>query len=250
MKQLMYVGQQTADSLADNIGIHLERYRDGDFLDLENEGDWRIHLSIKADVDAFARLSTERSPEAEVANSLLVGRALRELTPSLARENRIWVRLSHIEGLVYGRSRWLKDVSEDKLESTVRVHFFAPTWTQCRDDHALGRLWWNYQIASMLMPEDPGLALELILSRADIRLSFVERPRIGARLPLSRGILRLLAADPALRQSEPVFRRFMKVLNLRGAGRVFEVWDDSKIDSFLADCAREAARRQEEPEMA
>ncbi|MBJ6984335.1 DUF6339 family protein [Luteimonas sp. MC1750] len=240
MSKLMYVGQQTADFLADNVEEHLERYLEGSFEDLEATGDWRIPLSISADLGLLSELISDRGHEAEVDNSLIVGRALSQLTPSLARENRIWVRLSHIEGLAYSRARWLSNIAESKLAATIRTHFFASTWTGCRDDHAIARLWWNHQIASMLIPDDPAAALKLILSRADLRANFVERPTVGARLPLAQGIVRELAKNEALRASQERFRTFIKTLNAQGAGKYLETWREEEIDAFVSGCDRAA----------
>lgn len=237
MSKLLYVGQQTADFLADNVEEHLDRYLSTGFEDMEASGDWRIPLSISADLDQLEELSPDRGADAEVANSLIVGRALSNLTPSLARENRIWIRLSHIEGLAYSRARWLANIADAKLAQAIRTHFFAATWTGCRDDHAIARLWWNHQIASMLMPEDPKQALELILSRADLRANFVERPTVGARLPLAQGIIRELAKNDALKTSEAGFRKFMKAINAKGAGKYVEAWRAEEIDHLVAECA-------------
>ncbi|PJJ99478.1 hypothetical protein CO641_08000 [Lysobacteraceae bacterium NML91-0213] len=237
MSKLLYVGQQTADFLADNVEEHLERYLSTGFDDLEASGDWRIPLSISADLDQLEDLSPDKGADAEVANSLIVGRALAHLTPSLARENRIWIRLSHIEGLAYARARWLVNVADAKLAQAIRTHFFATTWTGCRDDHAIARLWWNHQIASMLMPEDVKRALELILFRADLRANFIERPTVGARLPLAQGIIRELAKNDALKASEAGFRKFMKAINARGAGKYVETWHAGEVDLLVAECA-------------
>lgn len=236
MSKLSYVGQKVADHLAENIRHNLELYKTGDFRDMANKGDWNIRLSIDADTSVLENLQASRASEAEINNSLAVGEALRTLTPSMARENRIWIRLSHIEGLEYARARWLENVEESKLEDLVRIHFFAPTWTRCRDDHAIARLWWNHKIASMLMPEDPKFALSFILSRADIRSNFVERARIGARIPVGRGIIRALATTSELRTSEILFREFMKTVNLQGAGKAFEVFSEQKVDTFMKEC--------------
>lgn len=237
MSKLLYVGQQTADFLADNVEEHLDRYLSIGFQDLEASGDWRIPLSISANLDQLEELNPDKGAEAEIANSLIVGRALANLTPSLARENRIWVRLSHVESLAYSRARWLANIADEKLPKAIRTHFFAATWTGCRDDHAIARLWWNHQIASMLMPEDPKQALELILSRADLRANFIERPTVGARLPLAQGILRELAKNEALRNSEPGFRKFMKAINTRGAGKYVETWRTEEINTLVSECA-------------
>lgn len=239
MSKLLYVGQQAADFLADNVEAHADRYLETGFDDLEAGGDWRIPLSITADLEQLDDLIPETGREAEVRNTILVGRALTSLTPSLARENRIWIRLSHVEGLAYARARWLGNIKEEAVAKAARLHFFAPTWTQCRDDHAISRLWWNHHIASSIMPEDPERALHLILSTADIRSNLIERSRIGVRLPLARGIVRRLEADDSLRSSESRFRNFMKVLNRKAAGYHMEVWEDIRIDELLLECAEQ-----------
>ena len=237
MSRLLYVGQQVADDLRRNVFENITRYRNGDFLDLEAGGDWRIPLSVDADLGALSKLVAEGRPEDEIENTLRVGAALADVTPTLARENRIWIRLSHIECLEYSRKRWLSsDADGEKLEDQIRTHFFAPTLTGCRDDHAIARLWWNYHIAWQIMPENPERALKMILARADIRSNIVERPTIGARPSLGRGIIRLLERNEALRASEGQFREFMKKLNLLGAGVAFEVWSVEAIDQFMERC--------------
>jgi len=238
MSKLLYVGQHVADNLKNCIVDHLDRYRDGDFLDLEASGDWRIPLSCHANIERLQELDPAGSAQSEINNSLMVGNVLHGLTPTLARENRLWVRLGHVECFSYSRARWLSNaMSDEKLQEAVRKHFFASTLTACRDDHAIARLWWNHYIAERVMPDDPIRALKVMLYRADIRLNFLERPGIAARPPLARGIVRLLENQAELRDGEALFRRFMKSVNLCGAGIAFEVWSDGRVDKFLESCA-------------
>jgi len=242
VSKLLYVGQQIADDLKSNIAENLTRYKDGDFLDFEAAGDWRIPLSFDADLDGLKGLTAEGGSEKEIQNSITVGYALGKLTPTLARENRIWVRLSHIECLDYSRKRWLQtNMADEKLAKDVSKHFFAPTLTGCRDDHAISRLWWNHHIAKQIMPDNPARALKKILALADIRQGLVERPGIGARPILGRGIIRLLEREERLIEGK-LFRQFIKKLNLIGAGIAFEVWNDGKIDQFLEKCLEQAER--------
>ncbi|TWI11983.1 DUF6339 family protein [Aerolutibacter ruishenii] len=237
MSRLLYVGQQTADLLADSVDENLERYSSLGFDDLEASGDWRIPLSVHGDLALLNGLNPEKGQEAEVHNSMLVGRALANLTPSLARENRIWIRLSHVEALSFARARWLTGIHQETLAKAVRTHFFASTWTGCRDDHAISRLWWNHHIASKICSDEPEAVLSLILSRADLRANLVERSRVGTRLQLSRAIVSELRDNDALRSSEPQFRKFMKLLNAQGAGQYVEVWSEDKLKAFVSECA-------------
>lgn len=244
MKPLMYVGQQAADTLKNNLEEYLPRYRAGDFTDLEQAGDWRIQLSVHADLEQLSELDPSSNAQAEAKNSILVGSVLKGLTPSLAREDRLWIRLSHIDALEYARNRWLKvDMSDETLAKQVRAHFFAPTLTSSRDDHAISRLWWNYHIACKIMPDDPGRALESILARADIRQAIIERSGIGMRTALTKGIVRMIEDNSTgLRADETLFREFIKKINLRGAGIIMEVCSSSWIDEFMKKCLDEAIK--------
>jgi hypothetical protein len=131
--------------------------------------------------------------------------------------------------LNYTRKRWLKNINDnEKISKTIRAHFFAQTLAKCRDDHSIGRLWWNYRIAAMLLPDDPAQALSIFLERADIRSNLIERSRAGGRIPLARAILAALIANPEVRKNENAFRTFMKAINLRAAGLMFELLDQRK----------------------
>lgn len=238
MRPALYVGQQVADALKNNMEENLQRYREGDFSDLEQAGNWRIPLSVQADLESLDGLVPEAGVESELANSMLVGTVLEGLSPSLAREERLWIRLSHIEALEYARGRWLKEgASDDALLKQVKAHFFAPSLTSCRDDHAVARLWWNYHIAGKIMPDDPERALTSILARADIRMALIERPGIGARPSLAKAVVLMLENEKTgLKGDESLFRAFMKRLNLKGAGIVFEVWSENRVFDFMLEC--------------
>ncbi|GAA0890279.1 DUF6339 family protein [Rhodanobacter soli] len=241
MSKLLYVGQQVADDLKNKITDNLDRYREGNFGDIENKGDWRIPLSVDADLASLVRLELIDGATAEIQNSLIVGHALDKLTPTLARENRIWVRLSHVECLEYARKRWLQPaMNDDALTKAVTKHFFAPTLTGCRDDHAIARLWWNHHIAKLIMPDNPARALKMILARADIRLNFLERPGLAARPSLAKGIVLIMENNADLLSGEHLFRQFMKQLNLLGAGVAFEVLSEDRIDQFMGRCLKHA----------
>lgn len=127
MTPVLYVGQQVADELLSNLEDNLGRYREGDFSDLVQSGNWGLELSVRADIARLEGLSAEAGAASEIANSMLTGKVLSELTPTLAREERLWVRLSHVECLEYSRKRWLKEgVSDESLLKDVEKHFFCP----------------------------------------------------------------------------------------------------------------------------
>lgn len=237
MSKLLYVGEQVAADLRESVSENLDRYRDGDFLDLESAGNWRIPLSVDADLSDLSRLAVDGTPASEIENSLIVGRMLGHISPSIARENRLWVRMSHVEGLIYARGRWISNsATDEKCSAEIKKHFFASTLTACRDDNAISRLWWNYHIAKNIDSGNLRSVLGCILHRADIRLSFIERSGMASRPSFARGVVRLLSSEKDLLDGERLFREFMKKINLDGAGLAFEVMPDVRVDALMRKC--------------
>lgn len=240
LKNVLYVGQAVADHLLDSIPANTERYLSAGFQDLVEQGNWEIATKLTYDPSPLKDLDPAKTAEAEIKNSLLVWRALKSLTPSLATENRIWVRFTHLECLDFCRERWLQAKSGEALHNAVRAHFFADTRTRWRDDNAVSRLWWNYWISQKLMPEDPERALRIIFRSTDMRLSTVERPGLFIRPAISAGILRAFARDEWVLAREEHWRKFMMILNKVGSGRVFEAMTYTETDQLMDLCLERA----------
>ena len=244
---LKYLSRRTSDYLYDSVQDNLDRYRNGDFVDQIEGGGGSIELSLQVELDPLEGLVLSRDSEAEITNSILVWKALNKLLPSLACENRLWTRLTHLECLKYSRYRWL-DVESDNDEQLVKdvmTHFFANTQTKYRDDNAISRLWWNAYIAKMAAPNNQEQALRLILKTADIRSNFIERTRTVSRRAIAAGIVRIMLSNSWLTEREGNFRAFMVALNRLGGGKVFEIWSDSRIDEFLNRCFLAASKAAE-----
>lgn len=238
---VLYVSQHVADELWKNVPQNLDRYLDGNFDDFGTDPSWRLHLMTTYDPTPLAELETSEGPDFEVANSLRVWESLSDLSPALAREDRMWIRLSHVECLAFARARWLKNAAsmdQEKLILSIRKHFFAGTLTQCRDDHAISRLWWNAKLASAALPDDIEGALRAILQRADTRLNLVERPWLFNRPVLAKAIVQFLMTNEWVRADAYHFREFMKALNLLGAGIGYEVLSDTQTMNLIEKASR------------
>ncbi len=236
LKKVLYVGQAIADSLIDSIDENIERYRSEGFEDLAVQGNWEIATDITYDPSPLKDLDSAGTAGAEIHNSIQIWRALRNLTPSLATENRIWIRFTHLECIDFCRNRWLNAKSGQDLQKAIRAHFFADTRNRWRDDNAISSLWWNYWIAQRLMPDDPEKALKIIFRSTDMRLSTVQRPGLFIRPAISAGILRTFAQDEWVLAREEHWRKFMIALNKTGAGKVFEAMTDGEIDKLMKQC--------------
>jgi hypothetical protein len=255
-KALKYLSESRLSQLEKEVPENRERYRMGNFLDLYKENGWEIESSLVkvdsaalADLDGSVRISGEKIQTADVdaKNSVIVYNALQGMTPALAMEERVWTRLSHIECIEYTRARWFyREFSDEAFDRQVQLHFFARTLNGIRDDNAISRLWWNMHIATMLSPSSPIDALGFLLKNADIRSNLVERSWTGARLPLSRGILRMIEKSPWLTAQQSNFREFMKSLNRDGGGILLEAMPDGErdaaVDAIMKSCLHKARR--------
>jgi len=241
-ERLKYVSELVLADLIDHLPERLDRYVNGDFQDLASEFGWAVETTgVTFDRERLTELQLgATTPESEVHNSLVVHDALKGISRSVAREERIWVRLCHIECLDYARSRWLTDLKQEELEAQIKKHFFADTLTQVRDDNAVGRLWWNAEIASIASPGDVGHGLKLMLQTADIRLNLVERTRLVSRPVLARGIVRALSDHAWLAAQERNFRRFMRILNRDGGGVLYEALPEKAVDDLILTAIKKA----------
>ncbi len=247
---LNYLSEAKLEELRQNVSQNRERYADGDFTDLQCDNGWAIKASeVRIQRELLAGLDgTVRSAAGDRAASVKLYRALPGMTPALAREERIWVRLSHVECLGYAHSRWLSGFEGEELDRKVHRHMFGGDLTGIRDDNALSRLWWNMHIATIADPDDPESALTLILKTADIRSNFVERPNTAARLPLARAVIRAMRRNQWITSTERAFREFMIVLNRDGGGILFETMSDLDVDSIMDACADRAKAHLEKRE--
>lgn len=268
MPKLKYVAENILAGLKADVPSNLERYRTSGFGDYADLNGWSMELSsVEVDSLELGRLDPAGGSAAEVSNSMTVFRSFDGMTPALATEERVWTRLTHFECLDYARKRWpLKDEPKQKTGlldsltgskekvaeqrkvvlhqniSQVETHYFARGRTGYRDDNAISRLWWNAFIAWRVDPEDQEGVLTEMLRTADIRSNLVERPMLSNRASLLRGIIRAMRNHPDVYGTEATFREFMKALNLRGSGVLFESLSDQAADEILLKCRDDALR--------
>jgi len=233
------------DSLSNSVENNLHRYMSGDFLDMEKHTGWAIETTLaRWDPTIAEMLDPSGTPVAEIKNSLLIYKGLQGMTPALAREERLWARLCHVECLTYARNRWLGD--EKKAVSAITRHFFASGMRGCRDQNAVGRLWWNGHVAALSMPDDIETGLERLLSRANFRLQIVDRADSAFRQPLVSGIFRLIGTEDWFNSYDAAIADFMFEVNKRSGGIMFESLDNITIDAHLHICMNAAMQRKKD----
>ena len=230
------------EKLAAEIADNIDRYVSGDFTDLSKETGWSIETTLASWNPAIVRdLDPSGTAEAEVRNSLLLYKGLAGMTPALAREERLWVRLCHVECLEYARVRWLGQ--KDAIAKAARLHFFASGLRGCRDQNAIGRLWWNGHVASLATPDNIEIGLKALLARANIRLQVIDRADSAFREPLIGCIVRLLGKDPWFNSNDAAIADFMFEVNKRSGGMIFEALNNDALDGHLEVCLEYAKSR-------
>jgi hypothetical protein len=243
MLPIKLLSQAALDELASGIETNAERYAGGTFDDSAKGNGWAIETTIATYDPSFpSRLLPSSGSNAEINNSKVVYSAFQGITPALAREERLWARLCHVECLEFSRARWIK--GDESLRDDVKRHFFAPSLPHARDDNAIGRLWWNGHIASLAFPGDIDRGLKALLSRANVRLQVVDRADTAFRRPLIQGIARLLEQDDWIHSTDDAISFFMYEVNKRSGGIIFEALPIRAIDEHLLTCLSHAKARR------
>ena len=226
METLIHVSESVLSGLKRDISENIQRYRGDGFADLGRGFDWSIKVDgVSVDLDRLEELDGgSSSAQADRDNAFILYEALGNLSPALAREERVWTRLSHVEAFDYSHARWLARKSFKDLDTEAKVielHFFASGTSGAHQKNALSRLWWAAYVARRAYPDNPKGALELMFNRADTFQSIIERPYIVGRPKLMRAILKIMESDSRVLATEQSFRDFMTVLNRRGGGVLF-----------------------------
>lgn len=268
MPDLNYFSESILAELKANVPSNIDRYRNTGFDDRADHNGWSMALStVEVDPEKLGELDPSGGSAAEVSNSMILFEAFNGMTPALATEERVWTRLTHFECLEYARTRWplkeepkasggilggltgaRKKAAEEQKKvhhqniSQIETHYFARGRTGYRDDHAVSRLWWNAYIARRVDPQDQEGVLKELLRTADIRSNLIERPMLSNRASLLRGIIRTMRSHPDVYGTEATFREFMKALNLRGSGVLFESLSEQETETILLSCRDDALR--------
>lgn len=191
--------------------------------------------------------STEQDPK----NAISVYRALGDLKPKDAADERFWVHLCHGDCATYIRERWLHDrpAKDDDAMRKVHNHFFANGSRALIRDNALSRLWWLGHIAHEVAPDDPPLFLQILMHRQDIRSALIERPSVSMNPEVLRAIYTVML-DHWQRDGRKnnlfdreVFRNWMIRLNRRGGVILLDALPTEALGELLRDEAKKALRK-------
>lgn len=230
----------TVAKLSKDIQANLHRYRSGDFEFLAQDATCFIESQCSIDEERLLDVQCTTHDSNEVACCLAAADALNGVTPYIARDERLWVRLSHIELLDYARTRWPIPDDDAHAVAHIQKHFFAKSARGIERDNAVSRLWWMAAVASRVEGLKTADALEALLHQSDVRASIIERPTTSQNNALLSALImelhKSLKSDQTLFERDR-FRMMMKRLNLEGGVRLLDVLAVGDLQELVADVA-------------
>lgn len=224
------------NELRSNIKSNLDLYRSGSFDFIFADYSSYFECSIDIQEGVFAALIPDNANASEVANCKLMLEALGDLSPYMARDERMWVYLTHSFLLEYTRKRWPIPADDEKALKYIATHFFAKDKRGIERDNAASRLWWQATLCSRVKDLALEDSLQCLLHDTDVRASIVERPTTSQCLNVFSAIMKKLhesyVGDKKILNRE-AFRPLMKKLNLYGGIKLLNAMDESEITHFI-----------------
>jgi hypothetical protein len=238
--RLNYVKEAAVDELRRVLVDTGPRYKE-DKAWLEQYFDGRPYLAeSRVEVAALPALKfPDKGGELyELENTITLHSALKDLTPSQAADERLWVWLAHGPYWEYMRNRWpAENATEGQLSRYLLEHYFlGDARTLVR--HGLARFWWYGHCTYDAGAEDPYAFTRLLLRTSDARQSLTER-RFWRNREVLRGLLRRVAQllDEGFDFYVPRerFRRLCKTFNTFGGTVLLDALDDKDIFALVDD---------------
>ena len=200
----------------------------------------------KIDFDSISKLNPQSGGNSDAENALLVFNALHGLTRYLARDERLWVWLTHAPCLNYSRERWIiKTASREKQVSLIRDHFFAAGARGFERNNAIACLWWWAEIASRYPHADLKTALEVFLHQTDVRARIIERPTSpqSAFPAIMNVLIEKYNSDEKTsffkreKGNRAIYRRWLGEINRYGGTKFYEALSETEVTSLFRDLA-------------
>jgi Family of unknown function (DUF6339) len=229
--------------LSARVKDNLNLYRAGTFDEYINEPANYFESELEINGELLAGISCEIENPNEVDCCIKMYQSLQGISHYLARDERLWVYLSHTCLLEYTRLRWPIPADEVKAIKHIQAHFFCVGARGIERDNTASRLWWMASLCNRTTGVPLTEALTCFLYQSDVRANIVERPTTSQNVAIFTAVLKRLSqsyrGDKALFGREK-FRSIMKGLNLRGGVKLLATLPEPAIERILEECIAEA----------
>jgi hypothetical protein len=245
--------------LRSGISTNLDRYLEGNFDDILTP---ELVIAVKdteVDLELITKLKPESGGEIDVENSLVIYEALKGINRYLARDERLWVWLTHGPCLDYARKRWIpKSVPRDQKISLIKTHFFAAGARGFERNNAVAALWWWAEIVSKYPHADLKTALQVFLHQTDVRANIIERPTSSqsALVPVLNVLMEKYNSEERVsffkreKGNKAIYRRWLSEINRYGGIKFYEALPEKYVTELFLNLADQARKSIESEGMA
>lgn len=240
MVEIKLLKESVVRELFDAVPVNLSTYRSGSFNSLLSDTSLFINSSCMFDAKAATRIVCSDEDNNEVVACLAILDTLSGVSAYLARDERLWTRLSHIEFLDYSRMRWPIPVEDEKAVAHIRKHFFAKGSRGVERDNSISRLWWMATLCARVENLSLEESLQAFLYQSDVRANIIERPTTSQNASVLSAVINKLHEslldDKSLYEREK-FRSLMKKLNIEGGVKLLEALEYDGIKQVVQKAA-------------
>jgi hypothetical protein len=148
MMKARFIKAVKTQELVTKIEENLEAYRTGNFDFLLNDSGYFFETDLEIDELKLATVQCSQDNHREVDNCILLFQAMGTMSHYLARDERLWVYLTHTYLLNYSRTRWPIPADNEKAIKHIKAHFFCIGARGIERDNAASRLWWLASLCS------------------------------------------------------------------------------------------------------
>jgi hypothetical protein len=219
--------------LRDKAAANVHNYGDGqDWLDSLAGGTPYV-LESNQTVDPPPQLVWTQSDAAssDAENSKLIFTWLRNLTPAVAMEERLWAYLTHCVFADYMAARW--PVTGASIVSRRYLFEGKSFAALCRN--GISRLWWAGYLTRDEKRQNQFELTDALFIRQDIQVSLLER-RIGKGRNVRVAFLDFIRENNTWLASEAFGKRIqvlLRELNLLGGVAVLDALPEADLSAFL-----------------
>jgi hypothetical protein len=230
---------RTVAELSAKVEANLYKYRNGDFDHLLVDPTQSFESNIKLEEKQFGKLKDPvGKDDFEVDNCATMLRALPELTPYEAADERLWVMLSHTVLLKHARQRWPIPKKDGEAAKFITTHFFAKSQRDFERNNVGSRLWWMGHLCARVEGMALQNSLELLLFRTDVRANIVERPTTAQSIPVFSALINQLGKSHKGKQKlfeRATFRNLMVRLNGLGGYKLLDALERKAVERLIDD---------------
>jgi len=233
MKNLPYLKQSKVNELRNKIKDNFDLYLSGEIDSLIKDRDYHTVNNVLYDDELLSEINKKHSEVNDAKNSLLVYEAFPNLTPHLARDERIWTFFTHKDCSEYSFKRWdLNSVKQEKQIEFIKNHAFAQNTRKIVRGNALSRLWWTAYITADIEGYSHKEALNAVFSDKDIRGQILERPTAYSDKKLHKAIIGEIIRTYKVKPRESI-REAIKSINFIAGAKLVQFMSDNEVKEIV-----------------